>query len=108
MLKKISQKYFKYFSSKDLDLIGSMLSSKVILKDWDVYAEGKENVLSATKNIFDSVETIKVVVKDIYREEQTIIAKLDILINDKEMIKVVDIIQFDKSNKIINIRAFKG
>ena len=108
MLKKISQEYFKSFSCKDIDLIESMLSSEVILKDWDIYAEGKKDVLSATKNIFDSVETIKVVVLDMYREKCTIIAKLDILINSKELIKVVDIIQFDQSNKIINIRAFKG
>ncbi len=108
MLKKISQKYFKYFSYKDLDQIEGMLSSEVILKDWDVYAQGKEDVLNATKNIFDSVETIEVAVLDIYREKRTIIAKLDILINNKELIKVVDIIQFDQTNKIINIRAFKG
>lgn len=108
MLKKISQKYFKSFSCKDIDLIEGMLSSEVILKDWDIYAEGKKDVLSATKNIFDSVETVKVVVLDMYREKYTIIAKLDILINNKELIKVVDIIQFDQSNKIINIRAFKG
>ena len=108
MLKKCSLKYFEAFSNKDLDLIGGMLSSNACLRDWDISEKGKKGVLHAMHNIFNSVETIKVTVLNMYREEYSVVAELDILINDHELIKVVDILQFNKSNKIMNIRAFKG
>lgn len=107
-LKILANDYFESFSKKNLDHIESMLSSEVILKDWDIFAEGKKDFLLTTKNIFDSVNTIKVEVKNMYIDKNTIIAKLEILINSKDLLKVVDIIQFDRNGKILNIRAYKG
>jgi len=107
MLKICSLKYFKAFSNKDINSIDSMLASNVRLKDWDISVKGKESVLQAMHNIFDSVDSIKVTVLEMYQEEYSIASELDILINNKELIKVVDILEFNESNKILRIRAFK-
>ena len=51
-IKALSLEYFNAFSCKDLRVIERMISSKVILKDWETYAEGKKEFLLATKKIF--------------------------------------------------------
>ena len=108
MLKKISQKYFKSFSCKDIDLIESMLSSEVILKDWDIYAEGKRDVLSATKNIFDSVKTIDVNILHIHEDITGILICEMVLLIDGEEMLVADVFEFDDKDLIKSLRAYKG
>jgi hypothetical protein len=107
-LKLQAIQYFESFSCKDLGLIEGILSSEVILKDWDICAEGKQDVLSATKSIFDSVDTINVKPINIYCDKNIVIAELKIIVNNSITEFVVDIITFDVNNKIVSIRAYKG
>ncbi len=76
MLKKYSLKNFEAFSRKDLGTIEGMLSMDVSLKDWDISAKGRKDVLQATHNILNSVETIKVTALEVYRVGYSIIAKI--------------------------------
>ena len=106
-LKDIVKIYFSYFSNKDLQNLENLFSENVNLKDWDINVMGKKEVLKANKNIFDSVESINVTPLNIYQDENVILCEIDILINEKEKLRVIDIIKFDKNNKIEQISAFK-
>ena len=108
MLKNYCESYFRAFSNKDISLLSNMFSIDIVLQDWEIYAKGKEKTLDAVQNIFDSVETISVNPINLYEEESTVISELEILVNNKETICVVDIITYDETNKIVSIRAYKG
>jgi len=77
------------------------------LRDWNGLAEGRTDVETANKNIFDSVETITVTPTALYQDGNTVSAELDILINGTEKLLVVDVITFE-GDKIASVRAYKG
>jgi hypothetical protein len=89
-----------------------MFDEEASLRDWEIEAHDRVNVLTAMRETFESVESIQVNVIDIYelRYEKKIIAELEIVIdgNTEESISVVDIIKFSDKEKILSIKAFKG
>ena len=88
------KKYFEFFSNKDLNNLKKLFSEDVTLIDWNLSAFGVEEVMSANKSIFDSVDTIKVFVESIYEnpKDKSYLCLIDIVINNTELIKVSDII----------------
>ena len=107
-LKQLSKQYFETFSNKDIDALSDMFSDDVSLRDWEIQASGKTAVVAANKNIFSTVETINVRPTHIYSENNTVIAELWIAVNDDTNLLVTDVIEFDDSGKITDIRAYKG
>ena len=107
-MKEIAEKYFKLFSDKDLDALEPLFDERATLRDWEIEAEGKSDVFAAMKNKFDSVESIQVDPLRTYVWENTVVAELDITVNNSEKLAVVDIIDFTDEGKIFGIRAFKG
>ena len=117
----VAEKYFRLFSAKDLDALDSLFDDNATLRDWETQAKGKPDVLAAMKNIFDSVESIKVSpVNMVFATDGTspltVIAELDIVVNkelrstefdgtDNERLAVVDIIDFTDEGKILGINV---
>tara|TARA_Y100000589_G_C26728768_1_gene456825 strand:- start:31 stop:363 length:333 start_codon:yes stop_codon:yes gene_type:complete len=106
--KTIAEEYFYCFSSKNIQSLKNMFHKNITLRDWDISASGIENVIKENKNIFDNVNTIFVKPINLIGENKTIVAELEITINSKDLLKVVDIIDFDDEGKILSIKAFKG
>ena len=107
-MKEVAEKYFKLFSEKDLDGLDPLFDGRATIRDWEIQAEGKSNVFTAMKDIFDSVESVQIDPLRIYVWENTVVAELDITVNASEKLAVVDIIDFTDEGKILGIRAFKG
>lgn len=106
-MENLVKTYFKIFSNKDIKGLDNLFSDDVILQDWEIVAKGKKQVLDANKNIFDSVESISVTLKDLYLDELVSICLIEITINNEETLKVVDIIKFNDENKIIEVSAYR-
>jgi len=106
-LKELAKKYFETFSHKDLAGLALMFHTDVSLFDWEISAEGIHDVLEANKKIFDSVNTIKVVPMDLYQDGNVVVAELNIIVNEQEVIAVADVLTFE-DDKIIMVRAYKG
>tara|TARA_Y100000589_G_C27179589_1_gene640191 strand:- start:2238 stop:2570 length:333 start_codon:yes stop_codon:yes gene_type:complete len=107
-LKKLSINYFELFSNKDIENLKLMFDNNIKLRDWEIDAQGINEVIKANLNIFNSVNTIKVKPILIVEEDNFIFAEIDILVNDKDSLRVVDIIEFNANSKIVSIKAFKG
>jgi len=101
--------YLTAFADKNLTMLEFMFSNDVILHDWSILATGKEAVLAANKTIFDNVTNIVINI-DNFSEDRTdnnlMFAQLEVIV-DNEVINVVDVIKFDKNNKITKITAYK-
>jgi hypothetical protein len=107
-LKSLCLEYFETFSRKDLDEIATMFTGDIILRDWEISATGIDEVLAANKKIFDSVEYIHVMPLHLYRDNNTVVAELSIVVSGAVHLSVVDIITFNDTGKIVSIRAYKG
>ena len=106
-LKDLAIQYFAVFSNKDLDGLAGLFTDNPSLRDWGGLAEGKADVLSANKTIFDNVDTITVTPLSLYQDGNTIAAEIEVLINGGEKLLVVDVITFE-DDKIASVRAYKG
>tara|TARA_B100000780_G_C20734670_1_gene291895 strand:- start:157 stop:480 length:324 start_codon:yes stop_codon:yes gene_type:complete len=106
-MKKLINDYFEFFSNKDIISLEKMFAEEVKLIDWNIYANGKNEVIEANKKIFKSLNSIKVELKELYIEGCVATCLIEILINGKEKIKIIDLIKFNKNQKIILISAFK-
>lgn len=105
------EKYFQTFSNQDLDGLSEMFSDNAILVDWDIKANGKDEVLEANKKIFQSVDTINVVPYFYYVGEEAYAIEIDVIVNagkeSEETIQVVDIISFNEEGLIQSVEAYK-
>ena len=107
-INKLVFEYFKAFESKRLDLLELMFAERMTLRDWELNLCGKKGVLLAIENIFNTSKSLSIKPIVIYSIKNTIIAELEIVINNKDKIAVVDIIKFNDLGKICAIRAYRG
>tara|TARA_Y100001970_G_scaffold233261_1_gene290693 strand:- start:584 stop:913 length:330 start_codon:yes stop_codon:yes gene_type:complete len=107
-LKELTLNYFKTFSSQDPDGLRGLFSNDVYLRDWEINVEGIDGVVAANKGIFDSVDTINVVPVKICETGNMTISEIEVHVNSTEVLKVVDVIEFDSEGKIVAVRAYKG
>lgn len=106
--KKIIKNYFKFFNDKNTSKLAGLFDKNVVLKDWNINVIGKKEVVKANKKIFDSNPNIKVKIKKVLFVEKNIFAILDIDLNSKKQIQVIDHITLNKHNLITKIRAYLG
>ncbi|EJP71330.1 MAG: hypothetical protein NT01SARS_1137 [SAR86 cluster bacterium SAR86A] len=106
-MRELVTKYFEDFCNKDLEKLSDIFSEEITLQDWDIHAEGKQKVLEANKNIFNSVDTISVNLNQLYIDDNVATCIIEIVINNKETLKVIDIIKIDTDGKIKEISAYK-
>jgi len=107
LLKKLTIEYFDLFSRKNIIELKKMFSEDVSLHDWDVSCYGKVNVVNFIESIFNNVDKIVIEPIRIYSEHSTVITELDIFISDTVRLLVVDVIEYNKDNEIVAIRAYK-
>ena len=106
-MENLVKNYFEIFSNKDIQGLENLFSDDVILQDWDILAKGKKQVLDANKNIFDSIDSISVTLNNLYLDELVAICLIEIIVNNEETLKVIDIIKFNDANKITEVSAYK-
>ena len=110
-LKEKALEYFECFEKKNLEALSKMFHKDICLKDWNVFASGKENVLQENQNIFDSIDKISISIEKLHCCSMTIIAELLIIADDNPPLPVVDIIEYEYhmgSFEIISIKAYRG
>ena len=105
-MKKIANNYFAAWNDHYLHRLKLLFDEKIVLKDWDIYAVGIDNVLNANSNIFKNVPDIKVEVLGMAVYQTKVFAEIKVLISEEESIDVVDILEFE-NDLIRKIKAFK-
>ena len=108
ILKEICIQYFKDFSNKNLFNLRNSFSEDIILRDWEIEESGVDQVIKVISNIFSNNETIDIKPINFIIKDQEVSAEIEIVINKKELLRVVDIIRFNDQNKIYSINAYKG
>jgi hypothetical protein len=104
---QIAMLYLKAFSEKDLTGLETMFADNVILTDWDGQMIGRENVLAFNQTLFSQLGNIRIEIDKIAMGHNTVIAEIKVILDNKVVIPVIDVIDFDQDNKIREIRAYK-
>jgi len=103
--------YFKSFQEGNIEELSKIYHDDIHLVDWNGQWKGKEEVLKMNKGLFDSnLWRNRVVVHDIDPLEfndSRLYCKISITVGD-DVLKVIDILDFDEQSKIIKIEAFNG
>ena len=103
---KLADNYFAAWNDHDLQRLQLLFDEKIVLKDWDIYAVGIDDVLNANSNIFKNVPDIKVEVLGMAVYQTKVFAEIKVLISEEESIDVVDILELE-NDLIRKIKAFK-
>lgn len=106
-LKNRCLEYFYYFSNKDIDNVMHMCDGSVKLKDWDIDVKGLKKVNKSIMDIFNNVDTIKVVPLSLIQEDNIVCCEINILVNNNEKLDVIDVITFNEYGLIESIKAYK-
>ena len=106
--KEICLSYLKKYSEKDLNSIEEMFSQDIVLRDWKIRVEGKENALKETRKNFENADSIEIEVLSTYENKDTVAAELKIIVDSTEQLYVVDVITINSAGKISSIRAYLG
>ena len=104
--KKIIESYFDFWNKQDLELLKSLFSKDVKLEDWEEKYEGIDSVIEANKKIFIKDPSIKIQVIDIFDNKSEFAALIDVLILDKKILSVIDLIKIE-NGLITSVKAFK-
>ena len=110
-IKSQTKDYFIAFSGKNTKKLNDMYADSISLIDWIDSAQGKENVLEMNQNLFDSFDDIKINIKNMYCVKNVASCEIEISLDNKNkrtILKVVDIIEYDESEKIVAVRAYLG
>jgi hypothetical protein len=83
-----------------------MFSDNITLKDWEIDFRGKESVISANENIFNSVSNLNVIVESVHQSGNKVFAEILVCVED-QTIPVLDVLTFNKNTKINSITAYK-
>lgn len=108
---KNTKEYFSAFSNKNIQKLNLLYADSISLTDWVDSADGKANVIEMNKNLFQSFENITVLIQKIYCDKNVASCEIEIILDVKDkrtILKVVDIIEYDNSSKIVAIRAYLG
>ena len=113
--------YLKKFEEKDISLV-KLFSDDVELIDCNIHKKGFDDVVKAYEDIFKSVNTFKITspgIGDVSSTDsvllypvikvdaQAFLCRIDITIDNKEPLKVIDIITLNNEGLISKINAFK-
>lgn len=103
----IIQQYFTAFAAKDLITLSELYSDNIVLWEWgqNIFM-GKQEVLAANQQLFESTQHLMVTVQGYASNEDHHYCELSIVLDDA-LISVVDVIVTNEG-KITSVQAYRG
>tara|TARA_B100001769_G_C22016641_1_gene546337 strand:- start:356 stop:733 length:378 start_codon:yes stop_codon:yes gene_type:complete len=104
-LKNVIQVYYQSFIANKPELLTSILTEDVYLRDWEIEKRGKKEVIETSSEIMNLPNFDIDILNEIYEGE---FAAVDIIVKvNDETLKVIDLFEFE-NYKIKSIKAYKG
>lgn len=102
------RRYLAAYAARDLSAIEGMLAEDATLQDWNVAVQGKAQVLAETRRNFDAASRIEITERRMFSQGDTAAAELHIVVDGAVALDVVDVVQFDATGAVRQIRSYKG
>ena len=102
------RRFLDAYAAKDIDAIRTMFSEDIALRDWNLEVIGRDKAISEFEENFRESQSIEIKVNAIYLSETGASAEVEILVNQTEKLRVVDVFRFDGNQKIVSLVSYKG
>ena len=100
--------YLHAYASKDIEQIAAMFAEDMTLRDWKIFVQGKAAALAETQANFDAADSIDIQLLHVYEANDAVAGELRIIVNGRDELFVVDVLDFNSAGQICAIRAFIG
>lgn len=100
--------YLAAYAARDLAAIEPMFADAIMLRDWKIRVVGKAAALAETRKNFEAVQQLRIDVLATYARDGGVAAELEIVVDGRDTIFVVDVFDIDADGRIAAIRAFIG
>jgi len=104
----LTRAYLQAYARKDLAAVAELFAEDIQLRDWNISVSGKAAALDETRKNFAGADSLEIDILALYGQGPTVAAELQILVNGKIDLRVVDVIEFDTAGRICAIRAYLG
>ena len=106
-LLKLTKKYFEYFRNANINKLKDLFSDNIILTDWEIDIKEKKNVINQNILIFKNLKKFNLKIIKIDQINYKFFCQIEININQNNVVKILDIIEFNKKFMIKKIIAYK-
>lgn len=100
--------YLAAYAARDLAAIEPMFADAITLRDWKIRVVGKVAALAETRKNFEAVQQLRIDVLATYARDGGVAAELEIVVDGRNRLFVVDVFDVDADGRIAAIRAFIG
>mmetsp|Transcript_15538 Transcript_15538/g.21455 ORF Transcript_15538/g.21455 Transcript_15538/m.21455 type:complete len:112 (+) Transcript_15538:329-664(+) len=111
-MRQLARTYFRIWNTHDKGALAALFASNGTLTDWDQSVSGTEDIEGANAKIFSANPGAEITVGTCYLNghKRSVACEISLILNNatKEVLKVVDVIEFTQDKKIQAIRAYKG
>ncbi len=105
---QLARKMLSAYEAKNIEFIASLFSPDVLLRDWNHEVVGRTAAIKEFIKNFEEAEQLSIEVLKFFGSEAGVAAELEIVVNNSEVLRVVDVISFDEDSKITSIISYKG
>ncbi|HDM8439123.1 nuclear transport factor 2 family protein [Yersinia enterocolitica] len=104
-LNTLAELYVDAFNTKNIVALAHMMSDNIKLTDPDVDITGKDDVIEMLKKLFNKYERVQFKSKDIFVDGNTTLIEFTLKLND-DLVRGVDIIEWDQEKRIASLKAY--
>lgn len=98
----------RHYADRNIEAISAMFADDITLRDWSISVAGKAAVVAETARNFAAAQSIKIHVKQLYQSADAVAGELQIILDGKTELLVVDVMTFNADGRIRSIRAYLG
>jgi len=103
--------YFTAWNCHDIAALRTLFSTHIELHDWNLRVTGKEEVIKANADIFDTFPNVSIDVVDTLAcvSKRAVTCEIIVHLNDAAngTLTAVDVLRFDEETEICSVRAYK-
>ena len=135
-LDSLARAYFDAWNAHTAEAVGALFANEGTLRDWEIHANGRDDVIRANQRIFTSAPAIRVQILNLFVDETKGGVACEIIVHVDSDIKlkarrcarlrackcswlhskfffpdvpqVLDLIEFNSDGLITSLRAYKG
>ena len=100
--------YLSAYAARDLAAVEPLFADGITLRDWKIRVVGKAAALAETRKNFEAVQSLQITVLAAYERGGGAAAELEIVVDGRDTLYVVDVFDIDADGRIAAIRAFIG
>ena len=105
-MQNLIEKYFYFWNDRNLIELKNILDPNVTLQDWNINVTGQDEVLNATKEIFDNFPEISINIEDMIMQADKSAVLFLLQLDALNSFRVVDWLYL-RGGKISAIKAYK-